>query len=263
VILRDFTRRHNDPERFWLYGRALLKPMLERIAPSAVYGIGRIPVTGGAVLAANHFTGIDPPLIGVNSTRTIYFMAKAELLESWAVEEVLRRTGTFTVRRGESDRDALRVARWLVREGHLVGMFVEGTRQRFGYPGPAQAGAPMVALQEQVPVVPCGIDTFQWSFRNPRRCCVVWGEPLRFDGIPPTGRGYKEAADVIQAEVLGLWRQAAEAVAAGLPDRLADGTLRSRAPAPEGAFPVLGARPWPIEEWARGPLGPFFNGRSG
>ena len=99
-----------------------------------------MPLTGGAVLAANHLSAIDPPAIGVYSTRAIRYMTKVELLQLPLAGEFLRMTGTFAVRRGEGDRDSLRVARWLAREGHVVGMFMEGTRQKFGYPGPAHSG---------------------------------------------------------------------------------------------------------------------------
>ena len=252
-----------DPERFWVGARELVRLVLRRIAPSHGYGMERLPKTGGAVVAANHFGTIDPPLIGIHSVRTIYFMTKVELLDMPVVGEILRWSGSFAVRRGEADRDSIRVARWLAREGHVVGMFMEGTRQRFGYPGPVHPGAVMIAMHEEVPVVPCGIDTFGWTMRNQRPCCVVWGEPIRLDGLPRTGRGYKEGAAILEAELLRLWRQAAEAVAAGFPERLPDGTRRSRRRRISETYPVRGARPWPDEPWAAGPLGPVYgtNGR--
>jgi 1-acyl-sn-glycerol-3-phosphate acyltransferase len=248
----------NDPERFWAYGRPFMTGFLGRVAPSYSYGVERIPPTGGAVVAANHFGTVDPPLIGIHSTRTIYYMAKIELLEVPIAGELLRWTGAFAVRRGESDRDSIRLARWLVREGHLVGMFMEGTRQRFGYPGPAHPGAVMVAINEGVPIVPCGLDTFRWSLRNPRPCCIVWGEPISLDWLPRTGRGYKEGAMILEAQLTRLWRSAAEAVAASFPQQLPDGTPRSGPVPNERALPALGIRPWPQEEWAAGPLGPVF-----
>ena len=143
------------------------------LAPAAGYGVDRVPLEGGGVVAANHFSGIDHPLIGGFCPRTIYFLAKAELLEVPVVGWGLRSLGVFGVRRGEGDRDALRHARRLVRDGHLVGVHLEGTRQRFGHPGTMQPGGLMIALQEGVPVIPCGLDTFGWSPRSRRKCAVV------------------------------------------------------------------------------------------
>ena len=197
------------------------------LAPSAGYGVDRVPLEGGGVVAANHFSGIDHPLIGGFCPRTIYFLAKAELMRVPVVGRSLSALGVFGVRRGEGDRDALRHARRLAREGKLVGVHLEGTRQRFGHPGPMQPGGLMIALQEGVPVIPCGLDTFGWSPRNRRKCAVVWGEPMRVDDLPRNRRGYAEATERVGAEIVRLWRLAAAASAAGLPPELSDGAKRS------------------------------------
>jgi 1-acyl-sn-glycerol-3-phosphate acyltransferase len=248
----------NDPVHAWRFLRLWLPSVIQVLAPNAGYGIDRLPKTGGAVLAANHLSAIDPPGIGVYSRRAIRFMTKLELLELPVAGEFLRMTGTFAVRRGEGDRDSLRVARWFVREGHVVGMFIEGTRQKLGYPGPAHAGAAMVAMQEGVPVVPVGIEAFGWSLRNPRPFAVAIGEPMDLSGFPGNGRGYKEAAGIVEAELLRLWRLAGQAVADGLPDRLRDGTPRSPRPRLRDFERPSELRAWPTEPWAEGPLGPVY-----
>src|ERR1700687_828816 len=147
----------NDPEVVWKFMRLWLPGVMRVLAPSAGYGVSRMPATGGAVLAANPLSAVDPPAIGVYSARSIRYMTKTELLQIPIAGEFMRMAGTFAVRRGEGDRDSLRVARWLVREGHVVGMFMEGTRQKLGYPGAAHTAAAMVAIQEGVPVVPVGV----------------------------------------------------------------------------------------------------------
>ena len=84
----------------------------------------------------------------------------------------------------------------------------------------------MIALQEGAPVIPCGVDTFQWSLSNRRRCAVVFGDPIDISDLPRNRTGYAQAADRVGAEIVRLWRQAAEASAAGLPPELPDGTRR-------------------------------------
>jgi 1-acyl-sn-glycerol-3-phosphate acyltransferase len=214
-------------EAGWRLGRLFVPRIAVLLAPAAGYGVERIPLEGGGVVAANHFSGIDHPLIGAFSPRTMYFLAKAELLEIPVVGHVLRWLGVFGVRRGEGDREALRRARRLVAEGNLVAVHLEGTRQRFGHPGEMQPGGLMIAMQERVPVIPCGLDTFGWSPTNRRRCAVVWGEPMRLDDLPRNRKGYAEAAERVGAEIVRLWRLAAEACAAGLPLELPDGAKRS------------------------------------
>jgi 1-acyl-sn-glycerol-3-phosphate acyltransferase len=248
----------NDPVVVWRFMRIWLPAVIRTLAPNAAYGVSRMPATGGAVLAANHLSAIDPPAIGVYSTRAIRYMTKVELLQMPIAGELLRMAGTFAVRRGEGDRDSLRVARWLVREGHVVGMFMEGTRQKLGYPGPTHSGAAMVAMQEGVPVLPVGIDAFGWTLQNRRPFAVAFGEPMDLSGLPRNGKGYKEGAALVEAEMVRLWHLAAQAVSDGLPDRLRDGTPRE----PEVTLRTFerpeGLKNWPTDDWAREPLGPLY-----
>ena len=143
--------------------------------------------------------------------------------------------------RGAGDRESLRQARQIAGDGHLVGVFVEGTRQKLGYPGRVLPGGMMIALQEGVPIVPCGVHSFGWSRKNRQRCAVVWGAPLDLGDLPRSGQGYKEAADIVGAEIRRLWRQAAEAVAAGFPSETPDGARRTQS----RYFPVGGGSTTP------------------
>jgi 1-acyl-sn-glycerol-3-phosphate acyltransferase len=246
-----------SPERTWPFARRVVTPIIALIAPSWGYGHERLPAAGAAVVAANHFSAIDPAMLGIHCRRTLYYMAKIELLSVPVAGELLRWTGAFAVRRGESDRDSIRMARWAARQGHVVGMFVEGTRQQLGYPGPMHPGAAMIAIQEEVPVVPCGLDTFGWSLRNRRRCCVVWGDPIRLD-LPRTGKGYKEGAAVVEEQVVRLWRTAAQATADGFPAELPDGARRGRALRVGEAISYPELATWPVDDWAVAPLGPVY-----
>jgi 1-acyl-sn-glycerol-3-phosphate acyltransferase len=170
------------------------------------------------VLALNHFSWLDPPAFGAASPRTIYYMAKIEAHRVPGLGQLIRSFGAFSVRRGESDRDAVRLMRQLVHEGHALGLFVEGTRQRSGVPGPVQPGAAMAALQEDVPVVPAAIHGSQtWRVGNFHPVSVAWGEPMRFDGLPRSGKGYREASAEIQREVRRLWEWLVEMHALGRP----------------------------------------------
>jgi 1-acyl-sn-glycerol-3-phosphate acyltransferase len=190
----------------WAVGRVTIQPAVFVAARLRVYGAERVPLTGGLVLACNHFSWIDPPALGAACPRKVYFMAKVEAHRVPGLGQLMRTFGAFAVRRGESDRDAVRTMREIVRDGNALGMFVEGTRQRAGVPGTVLPGAAMVAINEEVPVVPVAIHGSQtWRLGNFHPVTVAWGRPLTFDGLPRGGRGYKEASSAIEREIRKLW----------------------------------------------------------
>jgi 1-acyl-sn-glycerol-3-phosphate acyltransferase len=191
----------------WAFGRMTIGTVLRTFAPLRNYGADRIPRHGGVVLALNHFSWLDPAAFGAACPRTIYYMAKIEAHGIPGLGQVIRAFGTFSVRRGESDREAVRMMREVVRDGRVLGLFVEGTRQRGGVPGEVKPGAAMVALQDEVPVVAGAVHGTQtWKFGSFQPVSVAWGEPMRFDGLPRNGKGYREASAEIQREIRRLWK---------------------------------------------------------
>jgi 1-acyl-sn-glycerol-3-phosphate acyltransferase len=145
-------------------------------------------------------------------------MAKIEAHRIPGLGQLIRAFGTFSVRRGESDREAVRLMRQIVRDGHALGLFVEGTRQREGVPGSAQPGAAMVAIQEGVPVVCAAIHgTETWTLGNFRKCSIAWGEPMTFNDLPRNGKGYRAASGEIEAELHRLWSWLVDLHRAGRP----------------------------------------------
>jgi 1-acyl-sn-glycerol-3-phosphate acyltransferase len=202
----------------WAAGRLTIGTAVRLSVPLRNYGVERVPRSGGVVLAFNHFHWIDPPVFGLLSPRTIYFLAKVEAHRIPGLGQLMRAFGTISVRRGESDREAVRRMREVVREGQALGLFAEGTRQRSGVPGKVQPGAAMAALQEDVPVVPAAIyGSFEWKVGNFHPVSVAWGEPLRFDGLPKGAKGYREASAEIERRIRTLHDWLAEVHAVGRP----------------------------------------------
>ncbi len=208
----------NRVDGVWAAGRVTLGSLVRTFVPLRNYGAERVPREGGVVLAFNHFSWLDPPVFGALCPRTIYFMAKAEAHAVPVLGQVMRAFGTFAVRRGESDRDAVRMMRQVVRDGHALGLFAEGTRQKRGVPGEVKPGASMVALQEGVPVVPAAIHgSHAWRFGSFAPVSVAWGEPLRFEDLPRNAKGYREASAEIERELHELWRFLVDTHAQGRP----------------------------------------------
>jgi 1-acyl-sn-glycerol-3-phosphate acyltransferase len=196
----------NRTDVTWAIGRPTLGTLVRLLAPLRIYGADRVPREGGLVLALNHFSWLDPPAFGAACPRNVFYMAKAEIHAVRGVGPLIRSFGAFSVRRGESDREAVRLAREVVRGGNAVGFFVEGTRQRTGVPGEAKPGAAMIALHEEAPVVPAAIHGSQdWKLGNFHPVSVAWGMPVRFDGVKPGGRAYREVSAEIERRIRALW----------------------------------------------------------
>ncbi len=206
-------------DKVWAVGRPTIGGLVRVTARLKVYGRERVPLGGGVVIACNHYSWLDPAALGAACPRTIYYMAKVEAHRIPGLGAFIRAFGCFPVRRGESDREAVRTMRQVVRDGLALGLFAEGTRQLSGVPGAVQPGAAMVALQEDVPIVPVAVHGSQtWKPGNFHPVSIAWGQPLRFPGLPKGGKGYKEASAVLQAEIRELWEFLVEMHALGRPD---------------------------------------------
>jgi 1-acyl-sn-glycerol-3-phosphate acyltransferase len=149
-------------------------------------GLENLPRTGGFVLAANHTSNIDPWALGMPlfPRRWLRFMAKSELYW-WPLRYLLDAGGAFPVHRGAGDIEAIRTAVELVRAGHVVVMFPEGTRRTKGlrkrWEARPHTGAARIAHDAGVPLVPAAIDgTDRLSRLVPLR--VVYGAPIEVTG---------------------------------------------------------------------------------
>jgi 1-acyl-sn-glycerol-3-phosphate acyltransferase len=203
----------------WRFSRLWISPLTRLLTRPRLYGGERIPQQGGCVLAVNHLHWVDIPLVGSLSPRMVNYVTKREAFElplglGWYISL----HGTIGVRRGESDRDAVRHMRESAHAGRMVGLFVEGTRQKHGRPGKAQPGAAMVAIQEDVPVIPAAVYGTQfWRPGNFAPCSVAIGEPVRFEGLPKGGLGYKQATAEIERRINVLFDWLADVHARGRP----------------------------------------------
>ncbi|MCL5036284.1 MAG: 1-acyl-sn-glycerol-3-phosphate acyltransferase [Chloroflexi bacterium] len=144
-----------------------------------VEGLENLPEKGGVILAGNHSSYLDPPVLGSAVDRQVHFMAKIELFHIPVLAPMIKEYGAFPVVRGKPDRKALKKAGELLSEGEVVGIFPEGRRQKSGEIGEAEPGTALIALRNCVPVVPIVIKgTNKFPFQRIR---VRLGRPL----MPP------------------------------------------------------------------------------
>jgi 1-acyl-sn-glycerol-3-phosphate acyltransferase len=145
-----------------------------------VSGVENVPATGGVVLAPMHRSNFDSVLVGLGLRRPVRFMAKRELYRFRPLAFTLRNAGVFMVNRGQTDTAAVERAVTLLREGEIVVVYPEGTRNRHGTIKP-RAGAAWLALQAGVPMVPVAVKGTNavraWPPRIPR-FQARYGPPL-------------------------------------------------------------------------------------
>jgi 1-acyl-sn-glycerol-3-phosphate acyltransferase len=215
------------PDRFWRFWKLLLGRPFTWLFRMRVYGAEHVPRSGPVVIASNHIAGIDVVVLGRASPRTLRYMAKAELFTyNRILAWMLRHAGAFGVRRGESDLEALRLARRVLQAGHALGVFAEGTRQPSEAIGTVQPGASLIALSEGAPIVPVVIQGTIFSKQSLRHpVTVMFGPPLAVAQTAQRGKAYREAVisttHELQRELERLQRRTQAAIAAGRPRDLA------------------------------------------
>ena len=170
-------------------------PVVKGLYRLRVRGLENVP-EGGFVLAANHTSNFDPWPLGIPflPDRQLRFMAKAELFNP-VLAPVLRAGGAFKVRRGEGDVEAMRTAVELVREGEIVVMFPEGTRQTKGlvkrHTPRQHTGAARIALTANASLVKAALGGTDRLLRlGPLR--VAYGPPIDLSDLD--GQDIKTAA---------------------------------------------------------------------
>ena len=122
---------------------------------------------GGYIIASNHVSNNDPPVVGITFKGKYTFMAKEELFHmnpifTW----LIKRLGAFPVKRGAKDTSAIDKALESLKEGRIFVIFPEGTRSKDGTLGRAKSGVTLIAAQAKVPVVPVFIKYGRKKFRQ-------------------------------------------------------------------------------------------------
>ncbi len=142
------------------------------------YGIENVPRSGPVILAANHLSWLDPPLVGAYFPRRIAYMAKKELFEIRVLGPLIATMGAFPVDREGSARAAIKHAVEILKGGGCVGIFPEGGRNVEG-DKQAQIGVAMLAAMSGAPVVPAAIINSERAKERPRPPVrVIYGTPL-------------------------------------------------------------------------------------
>jgi 1-acyl-sn-glycerol-3-phosphate acyltransferase len=163
-----------------------------------VVGAEKVPKTGPLVVAANHISNFDPPILGIALPRPVSYMAKKELFAIPVLKQLIPRLNAYPVDRQAGGTAALRASLRMLKEGRCLGIFPEGGRNVTGT-NEEKAGAAFLAAASGAPVVPAAIVGTR-KLRPFGRVTVVFGDPIHIERNRQSDGGdlEKGAAEIMQ-----------------------------------------------------------------
>ena len=177
------------------------------------WGLGNIPKSGPVLFVSNHQSYLDPILVGLGShRRQFYAMARSTLFKNPFFAWLIRSLNAIPVERGTSDMAAMRRSIEVLRAGHALLVYPEGTRTADGSVGPFHSGIMLLIKRAQPWVVPVAIDGAYEAWPKGRalprvsgRIRVMYGRPLAAYQV--IAMGGENAIENLQATVARMKRQ--------------------------------------------------------
>jgi len=172
-----------------------------------ILGQENIPNTGGFILASNHISNYDPPIIGCWQKRQLYFFAKQELFRNRLFGALIRAANSIPVKRGTIDRLAVRTAVEVVSRGNGLVVFPEGTRSRTKDFLPPKPGVGMLAKAAHCPIVPTylyGNNRLKDCLWRRARMTIFYGEPFSAEFVASFSddkAGYQALAEAVMERI--------------------------------------------------------------
>ena len=166
----------------------MVRTLLWLLTRRQVRGLENIPIQGPLLVIANHLSLADPPLLNITLEREVRFMAKAKLFRFRVLDYFMRGLGAFPVNQGHPDRKALHQAEQFLAQGYALVVFPEGMRSRSAKLQRSFSGPALIALRNDVPILPVGItgteklERAMWLLRRPKITINI-GRPFH---LPPT-----------------------------------------------------------------------------
>jgi 1-acyl-sn-glycerol-3-phosphate acyltransferase len=184
-----------------------------------VFNAKRVPLKGGVILASNHASFLDPPLVGSGLKRDINYLARESLFRFPGIGALLRSWNAVPVDRDGGGAQGLKIILDRLLQGNGIILFPEGTRTKDGNLQPARSGIGLTVIKSAAPVVPVRVfGTFEAFGRNhkfprPHRVTVKYGQPLNFEKLRAEAKTcdkarlkeiYQQVADEIMTAIAKL-----------------------------------------------------------
>ncbi|AYA76854.1 1-acyl-sn-glycerol-3-phosphate acyltransferase [Bacillus sp. Y1] len=185
----------------YTFARSVVNMIYKPLYRIETIGQENIPKVGSVLLCSNHISNLDPIVVGTTTPRAVHFMAKEELFRVPVIGKLFPHLNAFPVKRGMSDREALRKGLAVLKEGEVLGLFPEGTRSKTGELGEGLAGAGFFATRSEALIVPCAVIGPYKAFNKLK---VVYGKPVDFTEYRKNKISADEATKIIMEEIRKL-----------------------------------------------------------
>jgi len=170
---------------FYKFIKSIFAPILSIFWKIEVHGSENIPQEGKFILCSNHISNMDPILLDMVFRRQIFFMAKEELFKNKLFGNFIKKLGAFPVKRGKGDIGALNLAKKILENGNILGIFIEGTRSKTGELLKPKPGAVILANETKSKILPvCIKSAFGTKVKMFKKVIINIGE-----SIEPTDLG--------------------------------------------------------------------------
>lgn len=137
--------------------KCILTPIFKVLYRYNISGKENIPKDTGFILTCNHLSLIDVVLLVISQKKKVCFMAKSELFQNKIFAKILYTLGAFPVNRGKGDMSAINKAEQILKDGGILGIFLEGTRSKDGELLKPKSGISMIAFKTKSKILPACI----------------------------------------------------------------------------------------------------------
>ena len=175
-----------------------------------INGLDNVPSSGGFILASNHLSFLDPPLVGCKVNRNLHYFARDSLFKG-PLGFLIKRLNSISVNRGQLDLGTLKHTLRVLKRGDPLLVFPEGTRSTDGSLGAGKKGLGLLVLKSKCPVLPVRIKGSyeilgkgMFFPRLGRKLSITYGPLIPFDSLcsdPHSRDSYEEVSTQVMREI--------------------------------------------------------------
>ena len=161
-------------------------PVFKFLFRGKLVGKNNIPKLNSYIIVSNHGSLLDPPFLGHALGVKVSFMAKNELFKIPILSQIIRACGAYPVKRGTIDKNSIVTASNRLLNNQVIGIFIDGTRQRNGYVNKPKKGAALIASKTQKLLLPVAIVnthklvSFKFFIPQFTQVIIKIGKPINF-----------------------------------------------------------------------------------